>query len=115
MNGDATIIVRELPTNGKSRHKQPPGTVSDFNLYTAKESEFPPPPGDELARLEREMAEGACNDYYDSIPTIDLDGDLWADQKQVKLVGQQNCLRYFELRGLLKQHPENPSLVRMKE
>ena len=65
---------------------------------------------DELARLEREIAEGyaiagikeySFNGWYQLKPT---DSEWWNKK-----------IEYLELRGLLERHPTDPKLVRLRE
>lgn len=85
--------------------------VTGPNMYTASYDEWAAAtaqrPDDELARLEREIAEkraralATCPVYRSNLP---LFARHFPDE-----------YRYLELRGLLERHPTEPGLVRVKE
>lgn len=72
----------------------------------------PSPERDELARLEREIAEEGA------IALLECElrhaEDDWLDTTTYDEVDPVAELRYLELRGLLERHPERPELVRVK-
>ena len=73
---------------------------------------------DELARLEREIAE---RDALCAVQTFCKSCDITSTGIWVKCIDTTSlpnltkAFRYLELRGLLERHPERPELVRFVE
>jgi len=65
---------------------------------------------DELARLEREIAEETAISDIECHCLTDDDG--WWDTAEEEGDLLKKSVRYLELRGLLERHPERPELVR---
>lgn len=66
---------------------------------------------DELARLEREIAERSTKTWINMVSNYE--GYFNTLQELTKI--ETSRLRYLELRGLLEEHPTEPNLVRIKD
>jgi len=72
------------------------------------------PAGDELAKLQQEIADDGAISTLESECAYDDEGE-WLDTNAYDIAEPTAELRYLELRGLLERHPERPELVRVKE
>lgn len=94
---------------------QPPRAVSDFNLYTSSKAEWDVATApDELARLEREIAETQSRERI-----ISYSSNRYAESQIWWNITIPNgythkAIRYLDLRGLLERHPTNSNLMRLK-
>ena len=104
---DADLVLSEAARRLRAIEAAP---APDDEPTTKSESISSQLVDDELARLEREIAEGyaiagikeySFNGWYQLKPT---DSEWWNKK-----------IEYLELRGLLERHPTDPNLVRLRE
>jgi hypothetical protein len=89
-------------------------------LYAMMIEAAPQPPDDELARLEREIAEADARDalWWQKKRRPPICEGEWVDisSSWVDISSSKDDIRvrYLELRGLLERHPTDADLVRVK-
>lgn len=75
-----------------------------------------PRPDDELARLERYLADRHAGEWFRIYFTPTSPERIWwVDNNPLQQFKEKtSVIRYIELRGLLERHPTEPGLVRIK-